>query len=566
MKLEDIKTGLSLEGVEPAQVVTVVATVPQGNGAVQIIYRTPDGAMKERLLLSADESTITLATLERPFSFDGDGAAFQLACEAKRIDFAFLFDPMMAVHTSNVEPLPHQITAVYESMLPRQPLRFVLADDPGAGKTIMAGLYIRELIMRADARRILIVAPGSLVEQWRDELFEKFGLEFNIYSPLLEQAAPSGNPFDSYNQLIVRLDQLSRNEELQDKLCAAGWDLAVFDEAHKLAAHYFGSKPEKTGRFRFAEKIGACVRHLLLMTATPHNGKEEDFQLFLSLLDSDRFYGKFRDGVHKVDASDLIRRMVKEELLKFDGTHLFPERKAYTVNYALSDLEAALYEAVTHYVQTEMGKADALQGPRKGSVGFALTALQRRLASSPEAIYQSLKRRKERLESRLQEEKLGIRGRSVLAETLEDVPEDDDDLNAEEQENLEETLVDEATAAATISGNGSAFNTADRMSALANCLTIKDSATSTDTLFPLTSTICDLRVRRRDMLSPFASVADTVNSSSPARIKASAPRPAESVSPQAPVKRYSIAIRTELLPQLFGPRMKLSRSSLSTVS
>jgi len=451
MKLEDIKTGLSLEGVEPAQVVTVVATVPQGNGAVQIIYRTADGAMKERLLLSADESTITLATLERPFSFDGHGAAFQLACEAKRIDFAFLFDPMMAVHTSNVEPLPHQITAVYESMLPRQPLRFVLADDPGAGKTIMAGLYIRELIMRADARRILIVAPGSLVEQWRDELFEKFGLEFNIYSQLLEQAAPSGNPFDSYNQLIVRLDQLSRNEELQDKLCAAGWDLAVFDEAHKLAAHYFGSKLEKTGRFRFAEKIGACVRHLLLMTATPHNGKEEDFQLFLSLLDSDRFYGKFRDGVHKVDASDLIRRMVKEELLKFDGTHLFPERKAYTVNYALSDLEAALYEAVTHYVQTEMGKADELQGPRKGSVGFALTALQRRLASSPEAIYQSLKRRKERLESRLQEEKLGIRGRSVMAETLEDVPEDDDDLNAEEQENLEETLVDEATAAASIS-------------------------------------------------------------------------------------------------------------------
>ena len=139
--------------------------------------------MKERLLSRADEPSIGLATAQRPWSFDGDGAAFQLACEAKRIDLAFLFDPMMAVHTSNVEPLPHQITAVYESMLPRQPLRFVLADDPGAGKTIMAGLYIRELIMRADARRILIVAPGSLVEQWRDELFEKFGLEFRIYSP-----------------------------------------------------------------------------------------------------------------------------------------------------------------------------------------------------------------------------------------------------------------------------------------------------------------------------------------------------------------------------------------------
>jgi superfamily II DNA or RNA helicase len=450
MKLDEIKPGLNLCGIEPTQVVSVVAIVPQGGGALQIIYRTPDGAMKERLLLSTDEPSISAATIERPFSFDGDAAAFQLACEAKRIDLAFLFDPMMAVHTSNVEPLPHQITGVYESMLPRQPLRFVLADDPGAGKTIMAGLYIQELIMRADARRIVVIAPGSLVEQWRDELFEKFGLEFSIFSPLLEQASPSGNPFEDHRHLIVRLDQLSRNEELQDRLCVAGWDLAVFDEAHKLAAHYFGSKLEKTARFRFAEKLGASVRHLLLMTATPHNGKEEDYQLFLSLLDSDRFYGKFRDGVHKVDASDLMRRMVKEELVKFDGTPLFPERKAYTVNYTLSDLEAALYETVTEYVKTEMGKADELEGPRKGSVGFALTALQRRLASSPEAIYQSLKRRRERLENRLREERLGLRGRQVLAETLASVPEDEDDLNAEEQETLEETLVDEATASVSL--------------------------------------------------------------------------------------------------------------------
>src|SRR5689334_987817 len=372
MRLEEISAGASLTGVESTQIVSVVATVPLAEGSVQLIYRTPDGAMKERLLSRVDEQSISLATAERPFSFDGDGAAFQLACEAKRIDLAFLFDPMMAVHTSNVEPLPHQITAVYESMLPRQPLRFVLADDPGAGKTIMAGLYIRELIMRADAHRIVVVSPGSLVEQWRDELFEKFGLEFRIYSPQLEEASPSGNPFEDHHQIIIRLDQFSRNPELQEQLCLANWDLAVFDEAHKLAAHYTGSKVEKTGRFRFGEALGAHTRHLLLMTATPHNGKEEDFQLFLSLLDSDRFYGKFRDGVHKVDASDLIRRLVKEELVKFDGTPLFPERKAYTVNYKLSDIESALYEAVTQYVQAEMGKADDLQGSRKGSVGFAL--------------------------------------------------------------------------------------------------------------------------------------------------------------------------------------------------
>jgi superfamily II DNA or RNA helicase len=451
--LEQIKVGSSLTGLEPEMIVSVMANNAIGTEAAQIIYKLPDGTMRERLIGSADLHTLAVATTERPWSFDADGDAFKLAVEAKRIDLAFLFDPMMAVHTSNVEPLPHQITAVYQSMLPRQPLRFVLADDPGAGKTIMTGLYIRELIMRADSRRILIVAPGSLVEQWRDELFEKFGLQFNVFSSALEAATPTGNPFEDIDHLIVRLDQVARNEVLQDKLLAASWDLVVFDEAHKLSAHYFGSKLEKTGRFQFAEKLGARTRHLLLLTATPHNGKPEDFQLFLSLLDSDRFYGRFRgggDAAHQIDASDLMRRMVKEEMVRFDGTRLFPERKAYTANYKLSEIEAALYEAVTSYVKTEMGKADALKGPRKGSVGFALTALQRRLASSPEAIFQSLRRRKERLEARLREERLLSRGQQFTAQTLETPPEDDDDLTAEEQEDLEEKLVDTATAAETI--------------------------------------------------------------------------------------------------------------------
>ena len=450
MRLDELTPGLALAGLEPTAIVTVAAVVPIGDGAVQVYYRTPDGGVRERMLNHANAADIHIATAQRPWSFDGDGATFKLAVEAKRIDLAFLFDPMMAVHASNVDPLPHQIMAVYESMLPRQPLRFMLADDPGAGKTVMASLYIRELLMRADARRILIVAPGSLVEQWRDELFEKFGLDFRIYSKQLELASANGNPFEAYDQLIVRLDQVARNEALQDRLCAAGWDLVIFDEAHKLSAHFFGSKLEKTSRFQFAEKIGAHTRHLLLMTATPHNGKEGDFQLFLSLLDADRFYGRFRDGVHKVDASDLMRRMVKEELLKFDGTPLFPERRAYTVNYTLSDLEAALYDAVTAYVKTEMGKADALDGKRRSSVGFALTALQRRLASSPEAIYQSLKRRRERLERRVREERQGLRGQQAVAETLQEVPDDDDDLSAAEREALEETLIDEASAASTV--------------------------------------------------------------------------------------------------------------------
>jgi len=461
MHPSEIVIGASLTGLEPDLVCKVVQVIPMGDAALQVIYRLPDGVIKERLLTPADAPSIAPAAAERPWSFDGDPAAFQLACEAKRIDLAFLFDPMMAVHTSNVDPLPHQITAVYESLLPRQPLRFVLADDPGAGKTIMAGLYIRELVMRADAARVLIVAPGSLVDQWRDELFEKFGLEFRVFAGSLDDAMAGTNPFENTDKLIVRLDQFSRGElgdegeekrpgPLQEKLLAAGWDLVVFDEAHKLAAHYSGAKLERTARFRLGERLGKETRHLLLMTATPHNGKEEDFQLFLSLLDSDRFYGKFRDAAHKVDASDLMRRMVKEELVKFDGSPLFPERKAYVVNYTLSKIEAALYESVTDYVKTEMGKADELKGPQKGSVGFALTALQRRLASSPEAIYQSLRRRRERLSDRLREAKLGVRGKKALAETVAAVPDDDDDLAAEERETLEEKLIDDATAAQTV--------------------------------------------------------------------------------------------------------------------
>lgn len=457
LKLEEITKDAIISGVVPGQVVRVVQTESAGDNALTIYYKTPDGRLHERMLFRDDEAALSLAQAGRPWAFDAPGDAFKLAAEAHRINLAYLFDPMMAVHTSNVEPLPHQITAVYESMLPRQPLRYVLADDPGAGKTIMAGLFIRELLMRADARRVLIVAPGSLVEQWQDEMFEKFGLTFALFSREQVEQSRSGNPFDDIDLLVARVDQLARAEDLQEKLRLSHWDLIVVDEAHKLSANYFGNKVNKTKRFLLGELLGSITRHFLLMTATPHNGKEEDFQLFLSLLDSDRFYGKFRDGAHKVDVSDLMRRMVKEDLLKFDGSRLFPDRRAYTTNYKLSPLEAALYNAVTDYVKTEFARADQLaDGGRKGTVGFALTALQRRLASSPEAIYQSLKRRRNKLKRRVEEEKLRQRGQS-LAETVsgmnglpEDIWDATDALSSDDYENLEETLVDQATAAQTI--------------------------------------------------------------------------------------------------------------------
>jgi len=456
LKLEDIKKDAAIAGLEPGQVVCIVTTEPVGDNALTVYYKTPDGRLQERMLFRTDEANLSLAEAGRPWAFDAPGADFKLVAEAYRINLAHLFDPMMAVHTSNVEPLPHQITAVYEAMLPRQPLRYVLADDPGAGKTIMAGLFIRELLMRADAKRVLIVAPGSLVEQWQDELFEKFGLFFTLFSREQVEQSRSGNPFDDIDLMVARVDQLARSEDIQEKLQLTQWDLIVVDEAHKLSATWFGNKVSETKRFKLGKLLGSITRHFLLMTATPHNGKEEDFQLFLSLLDSDRFYGKFRGGAHKVDVSDLMRRMVKEEMFRFDGTLLFPERRAYTANYKLSDREAALYEAVTNYVKEEMNRADKLlDGARKGTVGFALTALQRRLASSPEAIYQSLKRRRAKLKRRVEEEKLRQRGQS-LAETLnlnglaEDIWESAESLDAEAYENFEEAVVDQATAAQTI--------------------------------------------------------------------------------------------------------------------
>ena len=466
LKLEDISQGAQVRGIQPNEIVRIVQTEKVGDDALTVYYKDSQGQLSEQMLFRTDEANLQLAQEGRQWAFDAPGAEFKLGLEAYRISQAALFDPMMAVHTSNVEPLPHQISAVYEVMLPKQPLRFVLADDPGAGKTIMAGLLIRELLMRADAKRILIVSPGSLTEQWQDELLEKFGVTFDIFSREKQEQCATGNYFDESNQLICRLDQLSRSEELQEKLKNTEWDLIIVDEAHKLSASYYGNKINKTKRFLLGELLGSITRHYLLMTATPHNGKEEDFQIWLSLLDSDRFYGKFREGAHKVDVSDMMRRMVKEELLKFDGTPLFPERRAYTANFELSSMEAILYEEVTTYVREEMNRADKLDNKKKNNVGFALTMLQRRLASSPEAIYQSVKRRRKRLEDKLEETKLIARGQkakaSNVAETFgeyrvnkkiilsDNYDELDEDLSAEEYELYAEQVVDQASAAETI--------------------------------------------------------------------------------------------------------------------
>ncbi|MEQ8786513.1 MAG: helicase-related protein [Pirellulaceae bacterium] len=458
-RLNDITKGASVRGILPDCLVTIVDVKWHGEDVVEAIYKGPSGSLGNELLFRDREPTLEIVEAGRPWSFTGDGDLLRLVSEAHRIRLAYLFDPVLAVHTSLVEPLPHQITAVYEEMLTRQPLRFLLADDPGAGKTIMAGLFIKELLIRGDLRRCMIVAPGNLVEQWQDELYEKFQLPFEIMTNDKFESARTGNWFEENPLVICRLDKLSRNELVQEKLGVTDWDLVVVDEAHKMSASYFSSEIKETKRYKLGKSLSGLARHFLLMSATPHNGKEEDFQLFMALLDGDRFEGRFRDGVHVSDNSDMMRRMVKEQLVKFDETPLFPERRAYTVNYPLSNEEAALYKGVSDYVRDEFNRADALQNDgRKGTVGFALTILQRRLASSPEAIYQSLRRRRERLEKRLREEKLLKRGAMAQLDDAPSLPtlRDDDDIldfedsPGDEFESQEESIVDQATAARTV--------------------------------------------------------------------------------------------------------------------
>ncbi|MBC9002966.1 helicase-related protein [Micromonospora aurantiaca (nom. illeg.)] len=458
-----ITPGARVVGVVPGMTVTLLAVQPIGSAAVKVTYEYGDGLTGQRLVYPADAAALTVEeshTARR--MFDGDGSLFRLAAEALRIRMAGQFDPMLAVHTSELEPLPHQIKAVYGDLLPRTPLRFLLADDPGAGKTIMAGLYVKELMLRGDLARCLVVAPGGLVEQWQEELLDKFGLRFDLLTRDLAEANLGGTVFDRHPLLIARMDQLSRSEELTAILERSEWDLVVVDEAHRMSAHYFGRELKTTRRYELGRLLGRITRHLLLMTATPHAGKEEDFQLFMALLDADRFEGRYRAGAHNLDTTGLMRRMVKEELLTFDGKPLFPRRRAETVAYPLSGLEHELYEAVTAYVRHEWSRADALkqagEGRRGNTVGFALTVLQRRLASSPEAILRSLERRRKRLEDRKQELQYGPRPDPLLArrfsslletDRAEDLDTELDELDAQELESLEEDVVDAASAART---------------------------------------------------------------------------------------------------------------------
>lgn len=464
MNFEDLQPGVLLSGIVADQVVTVVAATPMAD-AVSVFYTTPNGGTGQEIVNVGDLNHLhVVAPQDSAPKFDADPEEFRLAAEALRIKDAALYDPMTAVYSSNIDPLPHQIRAVYEDMLPKVPLRFLLADDPGAGKTIMAGLYIKEMLLRSAAERVVIVCPGGLAEQWRDELSGKFSLDFEVFDASMVTASSTGNPFRDHGRLICRMDQIARNDDFMAMMGEVTWDIAIVDEAHRMSAHFKSWKEDidRTGRFRLGETLSRTAENLLLMTATPHSGKEQDFQLFMSLLDKDRFAGRYDPKLHqKTDTKGLMRRMVKEDLLTFDGKPLFPERHAYTMAYELSPEEQGLYDDVTAYVRSGMNAAQKIaksESRRGNSIGFALTILQRRLASSPEAILRSLERRRNRLSDVLEQVQHGVRLEQALQnggtsgpETDEDTYEDIwDDVSEDKQgeaENVIEDVVDSATAA-----------------------------------------------------------------------------------------------------------------------
>jgi SNF2 family DNA or RNA helicase len=449
MKLEEILPGVLVAGILPEPVRVLASEWSLGPDMIRVTYVNAGDQAEQTVLQRSQEGDLREVTQFDQQRCDGDVRRWKLGTEAFRLQNSALVDPMQAVSTSALRPLPHQIKAVYKEMLPRTPLRFLLADDPGAGKTIMCGLYVKELILRGDLERCLIVAPGGLVTQWQDELFEKFGLTFEVLTRELMAGSVGRSVFEDHPLLLARMDMLKRDEELLERLDASTWDLVVVDEAHRMSATITGHQLDPTSRYLLGQRLGRITRNLLLMTATPHSGDASKFRAFLGLLDEERYLGADRGDV--VPGPDTMRRLLKEDLTTLDGRPLFPERRAYTVGYALSSAEAALYDSVTEYVRQEMRMADRIAaGDRKRAtnVGFALTVLQRRLASSPHAILRSLERRRARLAGALAAPlTLDVDLRLPAGSASTHI--DSDDRSSAEVEELEATVSAGATAALT---------------------------------------------------------------------------------------------------------------------
>lgn len=369
-----------------------------------------------------------LETYSYGMDFSANAEDVFLGLEAYRFRLASLFDPLLAMNVSRVDPLPHQIEAVYGRIMKLPRIRFLIADDPGAGKTIMAGLVIKELKLRGLAKRILIVVPGHLKDQWRRELNERFSENFVVVDRNTMYAHFGENVWERENQIITSIDFAKRDHVLSS-LSSVQWDLVIVDEAHKMAAYRYGEKIDKTDRYILGEVLSRNAEHLLFLTATPHKGDPENFRLFLDLLEPGFFASQsmLMESIANGDNPLFIRRL-KEDLRDFEGKPLFLPRHVRTVKFNITNEEKELYNELSKYVVTQYNKA--LQSEKKRNVAFALIILQRRMASSVYALKRSLERRKRRLEEILRS---GIE-REVKAVDIEEI----DDYEEEERWKVEQ--------------------------------------------------------------------------------------------------------------------------------
>jgi len=390
------------------------------------------------VLTPAELAAIT-RSVEHNLAFTGEAEHIFLFLEGNRLRNAFQFDPLYGVSVSQVDPLPHQIEAVYHYILKNPSIRFLLADDPGAGKTIMAGLLLKELKYRGLVNRVLIIVPGHLKEQWLREMKERFQESFIIVGRGVINASWGQNVWTERHQIITSLD-FAKQDDVMFALKDSSWDLVIVDEAHKMSAYKYGEKISKTARYQFGELVSQITKYLLFLTATPHRGDPENFRLFLDLLQPG-FFASTEMLAASIQNKDnpLFLRRLKEDLKGFDNTPLFPPRQVETVKYRLSDAEKLLYNAVTEYVEQNFNKA--LQ-KEKRNVAFALTILQRRLASSVRAVRKSLERRYSRLEELYKKGQL-LQEAGYTEDYLED-------LEESQRWQKEEELLEKLTSAETL--------------------------------------------------------------------------------------------------------------------
>ena len=388
---------------------------------VRIVGSTVDSEKSVDQLIGKDELS-KIEIVENVIDLSASPEDSFLVIEATRFKYASLFDPLLAMNVSKIEPLPFQIEAVYGYVLRQPRVRFLIADDPGAGKTIMAGLIVKELKLRKLARRILIVVPGHLKDQWRRELKEKFDEKFVVLDRHTFNAHYGENPWEKNEQVIISVD-FAKQEEILPALSSVHWDLIIVDEAHKMAAYKYRDKVSRTQRYKLGEVLSRTSNHLLFLTATPHKGDPENFRLFLDLLIPGFFASTemVEESLQNRDNPLFIRRL-KEDLSDFDGKPIFTRRFPRTLKFTLTDEEKSLYNEVSRYVIEQYNRAMA--DDKRRNVAFALMILQRRMASSTYALLKSLERRKDRLEKILKgdEKQKDI---FVDLETLEDLEEEE---------------------------------------------------------------------------------------------------------------------------------------------